>query len=284
MRRRDFLQAASGALGTAAITSPALAQLGAAMPSFDQRPDKPRSFGYKVSWFAVKASDTASVLDAVEFGKATSANWASGLAGASPYGASQRSDPWVFASPPVSGWVFMVGFWLPYPVAPTEPYHDIGRKFDVLFSRLMKRFDDVQFFGSYRVVGFVAWARALKGTPMRIFAYADGEVFANLGEQTPEEAKLKFANLTGLSPRDARDKIFKIAEEQETEESALVARGLSPREASARVWQNGREAIPGERDVVELAALWSIDPTNLSNQESSLGLGLAARLPKNLMQ
>jgi hypothetical protein len=36
--------------------------------------------------------------------------------------------------------------------------HDIGRKFDVLFSRLTKRFADVQFFGSYRVVSFVAWA------------------------------------------------------------------------------------------------------------------------------
>jgi len=47
MRRRDFLQAARGALGTAAIASPALAQLGAAMPPFDQTPDKPRSFGYK---------------------------------------------------------------------------------------------------------------------------------------------------------------------------------------------------------------------------------------------
>lgn len=284
MKRRDFLQVARGALGTAAIASPALAQLGAAMPSFDQTPDRPRSFGYKVSWFAVKASDTASVLDALEFGKSTPANWASGLAGASPYGASQRSDPWVFASPPVSGWVLVVGFWLPYPVAPTQPHQHIGRKFDVLFSRLMTRFDDVQFFGSYRVVGFVAWARAVKGTPMRIFAYADGEVFANLGEQTPEEARLKFANLTGLSPADARDKIFKIAEEQETQESALVARGLSPREASARVWQNGREAIPGETDVVELAALWSIDPTQLSNQDRPLGLGLATRLPKNLMQ
>src|SRR5262245_18285504 len=116
MRRRDFLQAARGALGAAAIASPALAQLGCAMPSFDQTPDKPQSFGYKVSWFAVKASDTASVLDALEFRKATPANWASGLAGASPYGASQRSDPWVFASPPVSGWVLVVSSWLPHPV------------------------------------------------------------------------------------------------------------------------------------------------------------------------
>jgi hypothetical protein len=172
---------------------------------------------------------------------------------------------------------------LPYP-ASIEPQHDIGRKFDVLFSRLIKRFDDVQFFGSYRVVGFVAWARAQDGAPKRTFAYADGEVYANVGDQTPEEAKLKFANLNGLSPAAARDRIFKIAEEQEAEESVLIAKGLSPREARARVQQNGRDAIPDEQDVVELAALWSIDPTQLSHQLYPPGLGLAARLPKSLMQ
>jgi len=281
VRRRDFLQAAGGTLGAAAIASQALAQRGAAMPSFDRTPDKPEPFGYKISWFAVKASDTASVLDALEFREATPANWASGLAAAYTFGAS-RHDPWVFASPPVSGWVLVVGFWLPYP-ASIEPQQEFGRKFDVLFSRLMKQFEDVQFFGSYRVVGFAAWARALKGKSVRIFAYIDGEVVANVGEQTPEEAKLRFADLTGLSPPDARDKIFKISEEQRAEESALVARGLSSREARATVRQNGR-AFPREQDVVELAALWSIDPTQLSKQELPLGLGLAARLPKDWMQ
>ena len=283
MRRRDFLQAAGGALGASVIAFPARAERAAAMPSFDQTPDKPQPFGYKVSWFAVKTSDPASVLDALEFEEATPANWASGLAAAYPIGASQRSDSWVFVSPPVSGWVLDVGFWLPYPVAPTGPHHEIGRKFDLLFSRLMKRFDDVQFFGSYRVVDFTAWARALKGKAMRIFAYADGEVSANVGEQTPEEAKLRFANLTGLSPPDASDKILKIAEEQEAEEDALVARGLSRQEALARVRENGR-AFPDEEDVVELAAMWSIDPMRLPNEEHLRGVGLVARLPKNVMQ
>jgi len=171
---------------------------------------------------------------------------------------------------------------LPYP-ASIEPQRELGRKFDVLFSRLMKQFEDVQFFGNYRVVDFAAWARALKGRSVRIFAYADGEVFANLGEQSPEEAKLRFAELTGLSPPDARDRILKIAKEQRAEESAFVASGLSSREARARVRQNGR-AFPREQDVVELAALWSIDPTQLSKQELPLGLGFAAPLPKDWMQ
>jgi hypothetical protein len=55
---------------------------GEAMPSFDQTPDKPAPFGFKISWFAVKATDPAAVLDALEFKEAMPANWASGLAAA----------------------------------------------------------------------------------------------------------------------------------------------------------------------------------------------------------
>ena len=247
------------------------------MPSFDQTPDKPKGFGFKVLWFAVKASNPASVLNALEFGETMPANWASGLA--TVYG-----DQWVFASPPISGWILVVGLSLPYPT--NETHHDIGKRFDVLFSRLMKRFDDVQFFGSHRVCDFVTWARAVNGKPMRTFAWSgsNGEVLANFGEQTLEEAKLGLINLTGLSPSDAVDKIFKIVGEQQDEADALVASGLSRREALARVRQNGRGNFPSETDVVELAALWSIDPSRLEQQDHPAGLGLAARLPNDLMQ
>jgi len=287
MRRRDVLRAARAALGAAAIASPALAQLGTAMPSFDRTPDKPQSFGYKVLWFAVRASDPASVLDALEFGPGTQANWASGLSAAYDYGTE-----WAFVSPPVDGWVFVVGGSLPQPFALNPPLfkgqHEIGRRFDVLLSRLMKKFDDVQYFGTHRVVSLGAWARALNGKPVRIFAFACGgtaecQVYANVGDQTSEEAQLKFANLTGLSPSDARDRILKISQEEDAEEMALVARGLSPPEARARVRKNSR-AYPDEQEVFDLAALWSIDPTKLSVQDHPPGLGLATPLPKNMSQ
>ncbi len=252
------------------------------MPSFDQTPDGPERFGFKVCWFAVKAFDSASVLDALDLVEATPTNWTSGLRAA--YGDPHSSDAWVFISPPVGGWIVVVSSSLPYPAI--ETHHDIGKKFDVLFSRLMQRFDDVQFFGSHRVVGFVAWARAVRGKPMRIFAWSgsDGAVLANVGEQTLEEAKLGFANLSGLSTSDATDRIFAIEEEQGAEEDNLVATGLPRPEARARVLQKGRGGFPKETDVVELAALWSIDPTVLDDQDRPLDLGLAARLPRNLMQ
>jgi hypothetical protein len=102
-------------------------------------------------WFALKASDSAAVVDALELADATAANWESGLAAVYD---SKRNDAWVFVSPPVGGWILAVSCLLP---CPTVQSHDgAGRRFDALFSRLMKRFDDVQFYGSHRVVDFVA--------------------------------------------------------------------------------------------------------------------------------
>jgi hypothetical protein len=249
------------------------------MPSFDQAPDTPRPFGFKVLWFAVRTSKPVAVLNGFEFGEASPTNWTSGLAAVHSYEAAD--DPWVFIAPAVSGWTLAASRWFPYPVA-AGVHADIGRKFDLLFSRLMKRFDDVQFFGSHRVSDFVTWARAVNGTATRIFAYSDGEVLANIGEQTSEEARLGFADLTGLSLSAAQDEIVRIADKQDAEESKLIAGGLSSREARARIRQNARRPMPDEGDVVDLAALWSIDPTGLLDQDRSLDLGLAVRLPEDL--
>jgi len=106
----------------------------------------------------------------------------------------------------------------------------------------------------------------------------------NFGDQTLEEAKLGLVNLSGLSPDDAADEIFRIAEEQGEEEKRLVASGLSAEDAYKKVLQNARRAFPEEDDVVALAALWSIDPSELPDQGHPPGVGLAARLPDDLRQ
>ncbi len=150
----------------------------------------------------------------------------------------------------------------------------------------MSRFDDVQFFGSHRVVDFVAWARAVNGAPLRMFTWdgSQGEVFANFGDQTPEEAKLRLANLSGLSPADAGEEIFRLAKEENAKQDALVASGLSRRDAIRRVRQEAPKSFPKEDDVVELAALWSVDPLDLPEQDHPLALGVAALLPESLRQ
>lgn len=243
------------------------------MPTFDPTPDKPEPFGYKVSWFAIKTSDTALVLEVFGVDEAMQANWASGLAAVY---ASRESDAWAFISPPVGSWIFVVSRSLPCPAMIEDD--DTGQKFEALFSRLMGQFDDVQLFASYRVAGFVAWARALDGKPTRIFAFGDDGAH-NFGKQTPEEAQLGFADLTGFSSYDAGEEIFRIAETRESEREMLVAGGLSVEEARVKIRQKGRDPIPNETDVVDLAALWSIDPTQLPDQDHAPGVGLAIRLP-----
>jgi hypothetical protein len=100
-------------------------------PSFSQTPDTPQSFGFKIMWFALKASDPAAVVEAFELGEVTPANWESGLAAVYSGGRSESDDRWLFVSPPVRGWVLAASTSLPYPTV--ETHHDIGSKFDALF-------------------------------------------------------------------------------------------------------------------------------------------------------
>ncbi len=245
------------------------------MHSLDQTPDKPQPFGFKVNWLAVKTLDPLAVIEALELEAATPANWEFGLAAA--YGGDGR----VFVSPQLGGWVLAVSGSLPYPT--NQVQDDNGRKFDAMFAHLMERFDDVQLYGSHRVVDFVTWARAQNGKAVRIFSWTgcEGAVLENIGEQTTEEATLKMADLSGLSAADAGEEIFRLAGEQQAELDTLVATGLSLRDALKTVRENSGEAFPGETDVVKLAGLWSLDPSRLSEQDHPASLGLVGRLPQS---
>ncbi len=249
---------------------------------FDETPDKPQAFGYKINWFAVRTPDPQSVVDALKLEQATPANWASGLAAV--YESRGDTPQWVFVSPPIGDWILAVAPLIDLPSQIDESADDpivagLGREFRRHFSGLTTRFSEVQFFCSYRVVGYVAWARARQGEPPRAFAFMD-DVLVNTGDQSPEEARLGFPNLSGLSPADASDRIFELAQARDDEEDRLVAAGLSRNDASARVRQSGRHPLPVEEDVVELAALWSIDPTRLEKEEHRPGVGIAGLLPK----
>lgn len=257
-------------------------------PQFDATPDLPEPFGYKVCWFAVRASDPAQVLDALGWASEGPANWHTGIAAAYRR-TSGGQAPWVFASPPVEGWVLLVGGGLPYPaVYPEDRLEGIGQAFDVIFTRLKDHFGEAQFFGSHRVADFVAWARARRGEPGRQFSYAgsSGEVYANVGVQSAEEAALGFAVLSGLSPVDARDRLSELLEEEMARKDALVASGMSRRDAGRQVRPTGRSVMPGEEDVTALADAWSVDPTRLDEADRGYvpGVGLMARVPTDLGQ
>lgn len=239
-------------LGIGAVTVTACAET----LNFDTTPDRPEDFGYKVNWFAVKTEDSDSVIRALDIEPGIPANWSSGISAA--YGRTKGMEkiPWAFVSPPVRGWILVVGHLLPYPVMHTLDRHGgIGQKFEAVLSRLTSQFTDVQFFGSHRVVGFVAWARAQRDQPPRIFSFGDGDIYANIGNQTKEEARLEFTNLSGLSLSAASDLLFS---------------------------SNGK--LPNETDVVKLAAKWSIDPSDLSETETTRSLGMLVQLPAAMAQ
>ena len=227
---------------------------------FDETPDQAIDFAYKVNWFAIASNDSSLVIEALQAKSYQVANWESGLGVAIPSLDKRDKRNWIFVSPPLEGWVLVVGTSLPYPVMHTEDRHDgIGQQFDKLAQRLAQKFDDVQFFGSYRVVGFIAWARFLKGEMVRVFSFGEG-LYANLGKQTPEEVLLKLPCLDGLNLSEAEDKIFTFIGEDEDEDSP----------------ENG--VFLDETGVIEMAELWSINPLNNSFTEGQPATGFVFEL------
>ncbi len=141
-------------------------------------------------------------------------------------------------------------------------------------SKLYSHFDEVQFFGSYRVVGFESWAKASDGKMIRAFSYADGSVYANIGQQTKEEKELNFLDLSGLSTEDSTNKIFEQAEirEQSEEHDRFLKQAINHK--------NQTRDIPTEGDATDIANLWSLDPTNLPNFYQTKGVGFIGFLPQ----
>jgi len=266
-------------LGIAASSTAGTATAADREPILVATPDAPVGFGYKISWFAIKCGDSGAVVEALSLQNPRPANWASGIEAAYARD-SVGAESLVFVSPPIDGWVMAVGFGLPIPDhrdPKTQGRGKVDPRFDVLFSTLAKRFPDVQFFASYRVVGLSAWARARAGRIERVFAYADGEVYANLGAQTAEEKTLGFLDVSGLSPLAAREAIFRNAEELDAKEGALLAGGMDGKSAQRMALGSRRAPIPGEDDPIDLAGKWSVYPLRLDERKLAPSLGVVGR-------
>lgn len=183
-------------------------------------PDYPDPFGYKIFWFAIKTLDTQLVVRTLKLASRQQANWQTGMG-------AVYAHNYVFVSPPMEGWTFVVG----YPIGElVNPPHDKG-----LLKRvrsLAKKFPEFYYFGSYRVVGYCAWMMVKEGSVKRAYGYSDGEVLYDFGEQTIEEKKLGF-NFIGAQ--------FPIAEDETN--------------------------FPDEEDVIKIAEAWSINPQTIRKYE-----------------
>lgn len=214
-------------------------------------PDAPREFGIKLNWFAIRTTEVDAVLQALQMGEGRQANWSSGIEAAYSCRVGGFDKDLAFVTPPVEGWVMVAGAALPYPVMHTDDRHGgIGAAFDQLFARLCASFSEVQFFGSDRRVGFVAWARHRRGEADRIFAFGDGEVYANVGAQSADETGLGMPDLNGLAPEQATEKLFE-----------------------------GELSLPDEDLPLQLAQRWSVNPGMLEQMSLPPSCGRVVELP-----
>ena len=149
---------------------------------FDDKPSVPEPFGYKTGWIVVRSTDTNAVASALPIHSRNAANWHTGIDAAYNGGS-------VFVSPPVGGWVCIIGKW----AAGTGERSSVQAVTKIV-ADLSSRFDEAQGYATHRVVEYHHWIIAKHGQVVRGFAYLgeSGEVLSNLGKVTEAEKRLRF--------------------------------------------------------------------------------------------
>ncbi|MEL7542174.1 MAG: hypothetical protein AAGJ70_00200 [Pseudomonadota bacterium] len=208
-----------------------------------QEPDGPESFGVGHAWIAVRSVDIDQVIATLGLTGVTPCNWSTGLAVVED---PQHSASYVFVTPPVDGWTFVVGLALPYPAG--RDYHDACL---ALMLALGKRFDEVQYFYACPDVGLTGWARFAETKLRRAFAWGDEGVIWNRGTPDATEQAL------GL-------KVLRMRERSE-------ARGAIDED---------ERGYPEALHAVQVAAGWSLDPETFSRLPGDPALGFLGVVPR----
>lgn len=177
-------------------------------------------------WLAIKSRNLQAVQSALGLHNAKRCSWSDALAG----------EEKLFISPPVKGWILVIGSGLP------DPAEDIDACFRFLV-HLSRRLGQVQYFFASRILHHHAWARIDAGRIIRAYAWAGGTLW-HQGHRTPAEADL------GLKCFDYGESAERISFSQ-------------PDAASVNT-----DKVP------LLAGRWSIDPGRLDDRclEASNGI------------
>jgi len=187
----------------------------------------PQAFSYKFQWIVIDTTDASPVVSALGLKDVRPATW-----DIDPY--DHRG---VFVSPSVLDWTYVLGGHLP----PNFP------QFVPRLEDLSRRFGEVQYFATHRVVELHAWAKAIDGRIVRGYCWVGEscEIVMDVGGLTPEEEELGFS------------------------------RFINSHTASGD-W----EAVdfPDEEDVMHIAGKWSINPQELDAYDSE-GPGFLGKEP-----
>jgi hypothetical protein len=136
-------------------------------------PDQPRGFGYKSQWLAIRSDDPKKVAEALDL-NTRACNWG--------YGVSAAQTSKTFITPPIDGWVLVLGYVMDMPDT-IEGKHFLEKQ-----SRI---FGEVQFFATHRGTEYHAWAKAIEGKMTRLYVFDGHENIITLGEMTEIEEDLK---------------------------------------------------------------------------------------------
>ncbi len=141
--------------------------------------DNPIPFGYKCAWLAIQTDDPDAVVSTLGLMGVRNSNWKQGIESA------YRGE--VFVTPVINDWVLTVSNSLPeYPEKKGKD------NLTPLIGILGKKFTNVQYFGTHRVVDYHAWLLAKNGKIIRRYAFLGekGETLCDEGELTTEEKEL----------------------------------------------------------------------------------------------
>lgn len=172
------------------------------------------------AWLAVKNRDLPAVQSALALDNPKRCSWTEGLAG--------DGDQKLFVSPPVSGWILVIGAALP------DANDDVDACFRFLLD-LSRKLGHVQFFSADTVLNHHAWVQVESGRVLRAYAWA-GKTLWNQGRATQAENELG----------------MKCYDYTETPEPASFG---------------SSEPISNNSDKVHLlAARWSLDPDEIDER------------------
>ena len=200
-------------------------------PSFFVRANFRESlFDQPCRWLAIKGHHPTAVQDALRLSAPMPCSWEEGLI--------EAREHKLFISPPVSGWILVVGSSLP------DPTEDVDECYCFL-TNLSRKLGHVQFFSANRMVNHHAWALIDQGRVFRAYAWA-GETLWNQGQMTAAEKDLKmscFDYATGHTSFEQRD--------------SLAA---------------NTDRVP------QLASRWSLDPSSIDERQFKNGYGITGEL------
>ena len=134
----------------------------------------PSSLDLPEQWLAIRSGNVAAVQETLGLSNPRKCTWHEGFA--------IDGVEKLFISPPVNGWILVVGPALP------APEEDIDFCYHFL-SHISQRLGHVQFFCLNRALSHHCWVRAHTGRIERAYAWC-GETLWNQGSLTPGEAAL----------------------------------------------------------------------------------------------